>query len=507
MKRYLLLFCTALSLAASAQNVPIKYSAPFDEPEGLDTKLFQCSNGNTLLLNFTKKHGIETKVYDSEHKPKTSAILTSELWDAGIMGKSAVDGIFNIGGNVVIFLEQLDSRQPMLYRLVLSPETGRIIRQDKVAEMPSYGAGAGYAMAFGGVTPKGFFVEKDPNSDAYAVLAFDGFASETAKRIQLLHFDGEHKEISRSYYDSPENRYKYINYLGMVVRGTAEVALATYGYNTRTSGGKGSHIFLSLLHDGSFVHRKLDFSEDLKETNAVFTYNTKKNIYQLLTLSRMDTKSRFGSSTSTTTYAAILVGIDPSDFEIRYAKPLDTRLASEYRKSHYDLRDDYSGMPMDMSINEDGTVTIVMEERGTIYSSRGSATSILGDVGVLEFDVEANPVNGYVVRKNQVTKRTFPYLSHPAERKGHMNFAGNSWTFMSGAKSGYYSFNYLGTPAGRFVFFNDHPKNFERDAEKSPRRLEAVSDANTVCYRLTNGEMSKFHFFGKTGGSFDNRLA
>lgn len=501
MKRYLLLLCTAISLAAGAQSVNVKYSAPFEEPEALDSKLFQCSNGNTMLLNFTKHDGIEVRVYDTAHKPKGRATLTSKVWDAGIMNKSAVDGIFNIGDDVVVFLEQLDSRKPILYRLVLSSENGRILKQDKIAEMPGYGAGAGYAMMFGGVAPKGFHVEKDPNSGAYAVLAFDGFASETAQRIELIHFDGAHTEIARSFYDSPENRYKFINYLGMVVRGTDQVVLSTYAYNTKAHGGGGSHIFLSVLQAGKFEHRKLDFTEDLRETTAAFTFNTKKNVYQLLTLSRASGSKLFGSNT----YTSMLVGIDPASYAIKYVKPLDTRLATEYRRTHYGLKSDYTGMPMDMSVNEDGTLTVILEEH-TIMETRQGHLNILGDVAVLEFDEDANPVNGYVVRKNHVTKRDFPYLSHPNERKGHMDFAG-SWSFMAGAKLGYYSFNYLGTPAGRFVFFNDHPKNFERDAEKSPSSLQGVSDANTICYRLTNGEMSKFHFFGKPGGSFDNRLA
>lgn len=47
-------------------------------------------------------------------------------------------------------------------------------------------------MAFGGVKAKQIYVQKDPASDAYAIVTFDPF-EETGKRIRLKHFDGTPK--------------------------------------------------------------------------------------------------------------------------------------------------------------------------------------------------------------------------------------------------------------------------------------------------------------------------
>lgn len=74
------------------------------------------------------------------------------------------------------------------------------------------------------------------------------------------------------------------------------------------------------------------------------------------------------------------------------------------------------------------------------------------------------------------------------------------------AEPGYFAYDYIQTPKGRFVFFNDRPDNFERDAEKTPKFLSEVSDANVVCYRIVGDDVSKFYLFGQPDKSFDNRF-
>jgi hypothetical protein len=54
--------------------------------------------------------------------------------------------------------------------------------------------------------------------------------------------------------------------------------------------------------------------------------------------------------------------------------------------------------------------------------------------------------------------------------------------------------------------FNDHRENFDKDVAQM-KSLGSVSAANTVCYRLSNGEMSKFELFGAQNDQFDNRFA
>ena len=493
-------FCLIASLSYS-QPLQTAYSAPFDEPEELETKVFQCNNGNTLLFNFTAKDGISVDVYDTTRRKIGHTDLKSEMWNPRIMKKSEVKGIYNMGNSVVVFLEQLDNRKPVLYRLVLSPVTGRALKQNKVIEMESYGLGAGYTMAFGGIGEKSFNVVMSPNADAYGIVAFDPFASETAKRILVLHYDSSHNEIGRSYFDNTTEGHKYINYVGMIVNGQDEVVVCSYGYNTAASGGKSSRLSFSKLQGKIISHHTLEIMQDMKNTSAVFSFNTKLNRYELLTLTKANSKG------STTYYSSALVAIRPGDLNIIYASPLDTRPASAYRESHYSAgRGEYGGMPIGVYTNPDGSNTVVMEETSTLTNSHGGGYTTLGDIGVIDYNAQGEAERGYVVCKDQQSRLGVGFLSLNAAHDSRLNFeqipglGGN-------AKPGFYSFDYYGTPAGRYVIFNDHPDNLDADNKSRRKTLSTVSEANAVCYRLGNGEMSRLNLFGAKTNQFDNRFA
>ena len=70
-------------------------------------------------------------------------------------------------------------------------------------------------MAFGKVEEADFRVEKDPRSDCYAIVNFNSFAEESSNRIEIVHYNGSHKEINRANY--PSQGFKYINLIGLTV--------------------------------------------------------------------------------------------------------------------------------------------------------------------------------------------------------------------------------------------------------------------------------------------------
>src|SRR5690606_5507158 len=163
-------------------------------------KVFQCTNGNTLFFTFTKKEGINVTVYDSSRKIKAKKELHGTEWLDGEMVGTEVKGIYEMDGKVVLFLQQEIKKAPILVRLVVDPATGQKVDEKKIGEIAKYGAGSGYAIAFG-TDPKTFHIVKDILSDCYAVVRFDGFAPEGEPRIQLTHYNGEHKEINKTVYE------------------------------------------------------------------------------------------------------------------------------------------------------------------------------------------------------------------------------------------------------------------------------------------------------------------
>jgi len=530
-----LLFAALFFAAPSFAQLPkASFSEPFDEPDALDNKVVLCPNGNTFLFSFTSKDGINVVVYDKSRKQiATQKLVGGEnSWDpsdmiggmfSGVSRGSKACAIYPMGNEVVLFLEQVSEREPSLYRIRLNMADGKLNKEEKIAQMPAYDKGSVYAMAFAGVKAKGFRVERDPENGGYAVLSFDGFAPETDKRIELVHYDANHNELDRSYYDAPENRYKCVNYLGMVAKGPS-VYLATYCFGG--GGGGAPKVFLSELKDHKFLHHPLDFTANLKDTKGLLTYNKFTKHLELFTLSESSTEG------NTTHLRELFVIIDPVTFAIISNTTPSTQMITKDRKSRYDKDEEhYKGLPMNVIINPDGSTTIVYEDQiphikqasslsgqiaqhmimknnNIFINSENTAVSYneMKDIGITDLDEHGKELQGYVVRKSQKSQALVAPLTHADMRNNRVIFE-VKMGFTSGADIGFYSFDFISTGSGRYTIFNDHPKNFERDAEKSPKTLQGVSDANTICYRLTGGQTSKFYFFGEPDDTFDNRLA
>src|ERR1044072_323514 len=316
MKKYLLtLICTCFCFSVFSQSPNAVYSEPFDEPETNHTKVFQCSNGNTLVFDLGEKDGMHVTVYDKTHKASGKADFTSSMVDVQDLSLNDIDACYNIGGNVALFISQPKDKQPMLYRWLISPESGKLIREEKIGEVSKYERGAGYAMAFGGVGSKGFLVKKDPLSDAYAVAIIDPFAHETDKRVEVVHLDGIHKEISRSYLTGIGEKYKYTDLLAMVVRGTEDVICCTYAYNTKGSGGNASSLFLSTTKGNSFEHHEINLQRRINEPNVWLQLNPKSKMLEMLLTYQSGSKSAALSST-TNYYQALHAYINPTDYSV-----------------------------------------------------------------------------------------------------------------------------------------------------------------------------------------------
>jgi len=529
MKKNAILLLAALSfcsLRSLAQTPKVEFSESFDEPEGQATKVVQCTNGNTLLFILNKRDGIDVTVYDKSRKQIAQQSLEGKVWDADHLKQSTVKSIYEINGQMVLFLEQLLEKTPMLFRLIIDPNTGKIVDEQKIAEMPKYGAGAGYAMAFGNVDPKTFHVEKDPNSDCYAVVAFDGFAPEDAHRITVIHYNGKHQEINRAYYDSPNYKYKYIRYLSMAVDGDRHVYLCTYDFNTPASGGKMSKVFFSRMTKGAseIEHKGLDLTQNANDTRGLIKYNAESKTYLLFTAAQTTKK---GSSDESKSYRLVLTSIDPDSMVIKYSKFIPSMKLSEYSRKHLDEKNGFDGMPQDIIVNKDNSVTILQEETEQVERSFTSASMGGGfgntmapthysthtiqyyniyNVGVLNINAAGAETQGIVIPKYQRVRTATGIFNHAYKNKGSVAF--NPALGMSGyANSGFYSFEYIDAANGNYVLFNDMPQNFDKKENEERKKVEAISETNTVCYKLDGGIPRPFYLYGAPDGRSDTRFA
>jgi hypothetical protein len=500
---FLLLALLSFSMQAIAQP-EVSLSVPFDEPEDVFNKVLQLRTGNTFLFSIDKG-SIDITVYDKQHKQIAKRTIKERDLKSEKIGNATVNGIYDIGGEPVVFITILEGREPSLYRLRFNPDNGTIREDIKIATMPKYKAGSAWAMAYGDVQASEFQLEKDPASDAYAVMAFHGFANESKERIKVYHFSGEHKLLSEAYYGDP-GKFKFLDFIAMTVD-KEKVTLASYGYNTKSSGGKDSRIIVSRLkaNETDFSHQLLDFTDDFKNTAGIMRYNPGSNKLQLLTCTFMESKSKFMSNKTTNYYLVLMTYIDPETLDIVSTKTLQYKKVTDYFSSHFKTKEEFSGLPQNMFINDDHTTTVISEElyRQTVTSSRGSVShrTQLENIGLVQLDTAGEEISGTGVLKSQYTMNYMSTFFNAYDQKGTWQFV-TSFAMANTNNKHFMSFDYIDTKNGMYVLFNDYPENQDKYGSVSPKTVHSVSGTNVVVHSFGKDPKS-YYLFGKPSNDKD----
>jgi hypothetical protein len=485
----------ATSLNVALAKGPLtSLSLPFeiDDLRTFEPRLFQASNGNTLLLLFTKKEGLQTVVYDDSHKLVSSQVTHSKLWNDRDGKNAEIKNIFETNGKVNIFFQQKDGVTPVLYRLTIDPVSGKVVEEIKVDEMTKYWGPVGNMLS--GQFAKQYFIEKDPESDFYAVVKFDPFARKNEYRIELMHYDGTHKEINRAFYDSQEGEHKYVNYLSMAVNGGREVFLCTYDYNTRMSGGQSSQINFSKLETGSkeFITQSMKSSDDLKNTTGCLVKIPGANVLQLMSMTLEEVKTK--NYAQVMSYSIMLFQVDAKSMAIMSRKSFPPGKLTEYKRRVLKENEGFAGTPRGFIVNPNGSTTVLVEE---MTPDKNVTHTDLFVFGALNMQWDKPATDGVLFRHShgQTTPETF--------------FAANERNKGIGTHS---SFDCVSTLTGdQYFIYNENPENLnvpENMRKDFVRNRVGRSPHPTVpmCYMISEGVAEKSILVAQTPGEDDEDL-
>lgn len=493
-KLFFLLFVVLNSLSSNAQFKVIAAGPVFDEPENGFGKILHLKNGNTLFLHVTIKEGVNIKIYDAAHKQKVEKHLEPAY---GKIKNGNIDGIFEINGDATLLISEIDEKKPVLYRLIIDGKTGHLKEEKKIAELNKLNLGQGYAMAFGGVSPPDFYVRKDAHSDHYAVAMMNSFEADRNKRIEIIFYGPDHKELSRAYYSSPEDKYKYLRYIDMTVIGKEKVSVLAYAYNTRSSGGKESELVLANLDEGStsVTLQQLAFSKEMEAPDGITRYNpvTKKII--LLATARMG---------KTNQHAAYIATIDPFTSKVDKISDVYPTHANEKSRELFGQKNGYDGMPQNLFINKDGSYSVIFEEitiQQNTFSSGSSVTiTTLGNIAVLRFDASGKQTGSYLVpKRHKLINAWLPPFYH-SDREGSAQLLKDGNQFKS--------FAYLNGGDKSYILFNDVHNNAESVLKGKLTTITGVGECDGFYFEISGLEVmpERKYVFGKPESKRDNNL-
>lgn len=494
MKKFIIPCLLLIQATSYAQFKVVAESPAFDEPEGGYAQILQMKNGNTLFFRSGPKDSYDLQFYDVKHQLKLTQNIIPNLEKRKSGG---IESVFENNGDITVLLNELGDKTPMLYRLVIDGNTGKVKKDEKIAELKRVTRGQQYAMVFGGVPEPEFMVRKDPNSDNYAIAMFNSFESDRNKRIEVVHYGADHAALSRAYYSSPEEKYKYLEFIDMSVLGSEKVCILAYAYNTRASGGKESELVLASLDKGASAVTldELKFSKGIKIAHGLTRFNPVSK--KLLLLAAMDPEKK-------ATHSALLVTVDPVTRKIEKTSPVFPKEANKKNIELFGSKRTLTGTPTGLFINNDGSFTIVYEEIEEIVGTTSSGAMYhsgteLGNVAVSTFDVNGKQITSYLTPKSHFLFNERKYAFYSAYHPGDVLYGGNQFK----------SFAYLNGKDKMYVLFNDVEENIERMLKGKLTTIRGVTECEAYYYTLSGDNVlpARDLVFGKPEKKRDHNLA
>jgi hypothetical protein len=471
-------------LFANAQFKQIAAGPSFEEPEKGMSRLVLMKDRSVLFFTITPKDGINIRIYKSDHKESVVTTLNPAYESLKTPG---LEGFFEINGNLVLLISEIQDKTPVLYRLIIDGKNAKLIKEEKIAELKKMNMGMGYAMLFGGVDMPDFYTNKDPESDNYAVALFNSFESDRNKRIEIILYGSDHKELSRAYYASPDEKYKYLQFISMAVIGSEKVSVLVNGYN---SGGKDREVILATLKKGASAvsFNELNFPQDSVLENGIVRYNTYTN--KLVVVAKMHERK---NSKEAYLYIAFL---DPDKgkteklIQSGLGQEVNQRAAKIFGKKYK-----YWGIPVNLYINKDGGFSVAYEETALVtinYSRSSSSHFETYNIAVVTYDMFGTISSSYLVPKN-----------FWIDNAGSLSFAG-------GFGNEYKKFAYINGNDKSYILINDTRRNIEKLAEdKDPVQIKGVGDCDAFYFPLTGNDPipPRKYFFGEADEKNERNLA
>ncbi len=463
----IIMFVMMQVVVTYAQLTTVSQSPLFKEPVSGYGRILHMKNGNTVFLQITSKDGIYVDIYDEENRPKAQSHKSANF--GNLLG-SCINAIFESNNDIVVFISEVESRQPVLYRLIIDGTTGYIKRDEKLVMTNRY---AYFAQPF--ITQyepvTSFFVRKDPQSENYALVVLHNNDRSVNGNLEVVWYAGNHKEISRAYYNNRDTRYKNINYLDMAVLGDEKVCLFAHIYNQTEVGDKKGQLIMASLNKTSDTLEisKLNIGVRKVIDSGLVKFNpiTKK----LLFIGYAHAEA--GDSEK---YAGIMGFVDPTGRTPEQEINIFPAKANE--KTQAIAGRDFTGMPQNIFVRSDGGFSIIYEEltRKQVkpLNSASYVYCIKDWLAVVSYDVNGQPEYSCVIPRH-AELRNWEIAAFNTER-----VARSAQPLIKGEQyRGYACFQYKDRV---YVTMNNTDENMKKAAKGKGVSFHSVRDTDGYYY-------------------------
>lgn len=474
-------------LQSLAQFKTIAESAIFKEVESGYGKVILLKDGSTFLLT-GQKGDAEIRVFDPNRKQRFVKQLSFDFPKFFTM-----QTLFEHNGEMVLLVKETDDKTPALIRYRIDLKQGKVTERKVLMTLDRINMRVGMAIGMGGLAEPDFFVRKDPYSECYAVAKFNTLESDRNKRLEIIHYGAGHQELSRVYYQSPNDKYKYLEYIDMAVLGQKQVSILVNAYNTRSSGGDERELLLGTLEAGTqeIVINQLEFSKDLYVNGGIVRFNPV--MQRIIVVANMRERKANG-------YIPFMAYINPFQKKVEFtgiAFPAD---ADESSKQLFGKKKGFTGLPQNLYIHSDGGFSIVFEEMMT-YSDNRSVSTVLGNVAVGYYNMLGGSMGSFFVPKSHYQRSVYLKPFYLSRREGGFGqFA---------VANQYKTVSMIDGNRSVYLLVNDIESNATSIKKGKLTTISGVGDCDAYCYDLAGEKQvpERAMLFGDPGGRKNRQMA
>lgn len=478
MKKALLIFSLLFNvcLFSKAQFKQIAAGPEFNEPYSVSSQFLLLKNGNLVFTDIGFRDSILIRVYNTAHKEiAVTSYLMSSPAKRTYLGLKAV---FEINGDAVLFIIAEEDKANVLYRVIVDPNSGLVKKEEKIFGLKPQTRNESYAVWRGNLG-----VSKVADSDDYAIMYCNNFRSEKIKKIEIVLFNKDNVETGRSFYETAEKEFEYLDFNGMTVINSEKVALLFAGYTwTNNLRDQDQKLSLAIMKKGSSTLSiiKLNLPEDKVPNNPKIYYNSQSK--RLIVVAVCGGKK----------VDQYLCFFDPETgkaekiITVNFSDAINEKIKEVNGKKY-----DFFGKPANLLVEKSGGFSVVFEEDG--YESMGPQARFTHyytyDIIVANFDKNGKLLNSYLIPKK--------FVFNPP---GSLNYGG-------GFGNEYLKLAYIKRADKGYLFINDTRENIERlETNKDPNLVSVVKDCDAFYFPLTGNDPipARKYLFGETDEKEDH---
>jgi hypothetical protein len=518
-----------LALTCAAQDAKDTMSFPLQIPATGWNKVLCMKNGYTMLFHFEPEKAMTVIVFDSVHKKVTTKEHVCKVLDVAALRNSVFKGLYDIGGEAVLFIEQEHLSRHQLVRVRFNGRKGTLIEEKIMGESQ------------GMSKPTYFFVAKNKDDDSYSILFCSEYAQFKECKIYLANYNNKHELTGEVPIDVDRKKYDYLDLIGLEWQPTG--TMVTMVLSTLKMNGTPSHAgnfdavpdiydhYLAIYYipKGSNHARDamVDVSTDVFPYYSLCSYNSFAQSINLYVLSYIDAVYRNGIELIPTAITKrLFFKIDEDAFSPHFAWIVD-RMANDYLRQHTDTNKYFQGLPVKMFTNANGLSTVVSESFSRYtYDQYGRAASApyvsfnrrssyrfvneqshqrsrvfetyMGPIGITQFDDDGKEIWGMVLPRSQYFKSYQRYyFAHEFAKRWQDQLMFGDWPPEVYTRQ-FLSFNTYSYGKNFYVILNDYDKNIDNTLKEPGDTVYAFENANTFCYKINSKrEVTKNYLFGE----------